>query len=144
MIKIITVDVGGQWLAIPVQHIIDVVRTPHMTRVPCNEAWVRGVQNLRGRLVTALDLCAWLGMPDLQQTQRMSVIVQHGTEHFSLLANRVGDVFDIRDDDIRPNPRTLATGWAEISLGVVELPDIGFVVVVAIDTLLAAITRQAA
>jgi purine-binding chemotaxis protein CheW len=144
MQKIIAIDVGGQWAAIDVLKIIDVVRTPHTTPVPCSHAWVSGIQNLRGRLVTALDLCAWLDIKRDHQPYKMSIILQHRGDHYSLLADRVGDVFDIAPADIRENPRSLAVGWAELSDGVISLPGIGFVLMLSIDLLLTAMTKQAA
>ncbi len=144
MQKIIAIEIGGQWVAVDVLKIIDVVRTPHTTPVPSSYAWVTGIQNLRGRLVTALDLCAWLEITRDQQPYKMSIILEHSGDHYSLLADRVGDVFDIEPADIRDNPRSLAIGWAELSEGVISLPGIGFVLMLSINRLLCSMTKQAA
>jgi purine-binding chemotaxis protein CheW len=142
--KIIAIEIGGQWLAIPALKIIDVVRTPATTRIPCIKPWIAGVQNLRGRLVTALDLYAWLDLQTGDNIARMSIILQFGIEHYSLLANKIGDVFDISTEDVKPNPRSLSVGWSEISDGVIELPGIGLVMMVSVDRLLGTMTKLAA
>ncbi len=54
--------IAGQWFVAPMGEIAEVLREPRSSRVPGVQPWVRGVANLRGRLLPVMDLSAFLGL----------------------------------------------------------------------------------
>jgi purine-binding chemotaxis protein CheW len=75
--------------------------------------------NLRGRIVTAVDLRRRLGLPPREAGAKpMSVVVEQGGELYAMLADQVGEVIPLAGADRAPNPPTLAPLWREVSRGV--------------------------
>ena len=91
--EFVTVRLDGQLLGIPVLLVQDVLKLQQLTRVPRAPEWVAGVLNLRGRIVTAIDLRSRLGMPPRPDTSKppMSVVVDYRGEPYSLLIDKSGD-----------------------------------------------------
>jgi purine-binding chemotaxis protein CheW len=81
---------------------------------------VAGSLNLRGRIVTAIDLRRRLGLPlrEAGAPPPMSVVVEQGSELYSLLCDAVGEVVPLRSEGFASNPPTLDTVWREVSQGV--------------------------
>jgi purine-binding chemotaxis protein CheW len=116
----LTLSVGGQACGIPVLVVRDVLSAQSITRIPLAPAEVAGSLNLRGRIVTAIDLRRRLGLPAREATapSPMSVVVEQGGELYSLLADSVGDVVPLPRDGFSANPPTLDPVWREVSRGV--------------------------
>jgi purine-binding chemotaxis protein CheW len=114
----VTAELCGQWIGIPVQDVRDVVKTPAMTPVAGAPSWIRGVINLRGRIVTAIDLRSWLDLPLAATSAGISVIVDYNDEHYTLMMDRAGDVISIDHDQTLTNPPTLGSRWKSLSRGV--------------------------
>ncbi|MEO0412021.1 MAG: chemotaxis protein CheW [Pseudomonadota bacterium] len=122
--EFVTLRLAGQLLGIPVLQVHDVLKAQNMTPVPIAPSWVAGLINLRGRIVTCIDLRARLGLPpatDEDEVTGMSVVVEQNGEPYSLLIDRVGDVLKLPIDDYERNPVTLEASWAEVSAGVYRL-----------------------
>lgn len=120
----VTLRLDGQLLGIPVLQVHDVLKAQNMTPVPIAPSWIAGLINLRGRIVTCVDLRARLGLPPAGEedgVSGMSVVVEHGGEPYSLLIDRVGDVLGLSMDTYERNPITLERTWAEVSAGVYRL-----------------------
>ena len=115
----LTLTVAGQLCAVPVLTVRDVLGVQTITRIPLAPHEVAGSLNLRGRIVTAVDLRARLGLPLREPGQvAMSVVVDVGGELYSLLADQVGEVLSLDAEGTSPNPPTLEASWKEFSLGV--------------------------
>jgi len=118
----VTVRLGGQLLGIPVLAVQDVLSSQKITRIPLAPPWVAGVLNLRGRIVTAIDLRHRLGLPERSDDGKdMSVVVEHRGEPYSLQIDSVGDVLDLGDEAMEKNPVTLDQRWREVSRGIFRL-----------------------
>jgi purine-binding chemotaxis protein CheW len=119
---LVSVVCGGQLFGIEVGHVRDVLVPPRMTRVPLAGADVAGLLNLRGRIVVALDLRTRLGLPPAApDAPRMSVVVEHQGELYSLLVDGVVEVLRLDGDTIEPNPETLDPAWRGLSVGIYRL-----------------------
>lgn len=119
MHMMLTLTVAGQLCAVPVLSVRDVLGVQTITRIPLAPREVAGSLNLRGRIVTAVDLRSRLGLPPREGTAgAMSVVVELGGELYSLLADQVGEVLSLHASERAPNPPTLDTSWREFSLGV--------------------------
>ena len=120
----VTVRVGGQLLGLPVLAVHDVMNAQKITPVPAAPSFVAGVLNLRGRIVTAIDLRNRLGLPGRAEGEKsMSVVVEHRGEPYSLLIDSVGEVLSLENEQLEKNPVTLSPRWREISVGIYRLDD---------------------
>lgn len=115
----LTVHVAGQPCCLPVLAIRDVLRPQAITRIPLAPPEIAGSLNLRGRIVTAIDLRARLGLPGAAAASGlMSVVVELDGELYSLLVDEVGDVVQLPAGAVLPNPPTLDPLWHRVSAGV--------------------------
>lgn len=122
--EFLTMVIAGQMFGLPVLQVQDVLDRQQVTHIPLAPPEIAGSLNLRGRIVTAIDVRIRLGhdMPpeeDLKNT--MSVVVEHGEELYSLIVDRVGDVLTLTSDEYEKNPPTLDQVWREISGGIYRL-----------------------
>lgn len=118
----VTLTVANQLCGIPVLTVRDILGPQQVTRVPLAPPEVAGSLNLRGRIVTAIDLRRRLGLvPAEQGTRPMSVVVEAVGEFYSLLVDQVGEVLALDDDAREANPPTLDPRWRSVSLGVYRL-----------------------
>jgi purine-binding chemotaxis protein CheW len=96
----------------------EIVVTQSLTRVPLAPAEIAGSLNLRGRIVTAIDLRRRLKLPPRPGTDPgMSVVVERGGELYSLLVDEVREVLDLDGAQLESGPPTLAAVWRDNSTG---------------------------
>lgn len=116
----LTLAVAGQTCAVPVLAVRDVLGTHAITRIPLAPGEVAGSLNLRGRIVTALDLRLRLGLPPrgADAPTAMSVVVEQSGELYALLVDQVGEVAPLPAAGFAANPPTLDPLWREVSRGV--------------------------
>ncbi len=120
--EFVTVSIEGQLFGIPVLMVQDVLGPQKITRIPLSPKEVAGVLNLRGRIVTAVELRTRLGLPmRASGEQGMSVVVEHRGEPYSLIVDGVGEVMALKAEAFERNPPTLNPRWREVSLGVYRL-----------------------
>jgi purine-binding chemotaxis protein CheW len=118
----LTININGQMFGIPILQVQDVLGEVKVTRIPLAPPQVMGSLNLRGRIVTAIDVRKCLGLNPLENTdRRMSVVVSHDDELYSLIIDNVGDVLTLQDKEFEQTPATLDISWKAISLGVYRL-----------------------
>lgn len=119
---VLTLTVAGQLCGVPVLAVRDVLGPQAITRIPLAPPEVAGSLNLRGRIVTAVDLRRRLALAPRAAGERpMSVVVEHQGELYSLLADQVGEVLNLSPAERAANPPTLDAAWKEVSLGVHRL-----------------------
>jgi purine-binding chemotaxis protein CheW len=118
----VTTIVADQLFGIPVLQVQDVLGPQRVTRIPLAPKEVAGALNLRGRIVTAIDVRTRLGLPPRAADQRaMSIVVEHGGELYSLIVDEVGEVLSLPAEQLESNPPTLDSGWRSVSLGIHRL-----------------------
>lgn len=118
----LTIFLADQIFGIPVLQIQDVLGNMLVTRVPLAPAEVSGALNLRGRIVTAINVRRRLGLPEYKgEKEALSVVVEHNNELYSLIIDKVGDVITIYDRDLEANPPTLDVVWRDISDGIYRM-----------------------
>lgn len=117
--QLVTFVVDGQAFGIPALKVRDVLRRQPLTRVPLARAEIAGAINLRGHIVTAIELRARLGVTAREASEKaMCVVVEHGGESVCLIVDSVGDVISVDHADIAPNPASLPAVWAQVAKGV--------------------------
>ena len=139
----LTVMIADQKFGIPVLQIQDVLREQKVTRIPLASPEVAGSLNLRGRIVTAIDVRKRLNVPIAPGSRSMSVVVEHNQELYSLIIDKVGDVLSLDDARVEKNPGTLYAQWKDISSGVYQLEK-ELLVIMDVARLLDSIHTQAA
>ena len=118
----VTMTVANQLFGIPVLKVQDVLGAQRIAHVPLAPVEVLGSLNLRGRIVTAVDVRTRLGLPALaDNTNSMSVVVEHEDELYSLVVDKVGEVMSLPAADYERNPATLDARWHEVSVGIYRL-----------------------
>ena len=118
----LTIYLEDQIFGIPVLQIQDVLRDISMTNVPLAPPEVSGALNLRGRIVTAINVRKRLGLnPYESDSKQLSVVVEHEHELYSLMIDRVGDVVSIDDKNLDVAPPTLDGLWRDIATGIFRM-----------------------
>jgi purine-binding chemotaxis protein CheW len=132
----VTVMIGGQLFGLPIARVQDVFMPERLTRVPLAGPEIAGVLNLRGRIVTAVDMRCRLGMPPRTDTRaRMAVGVELGAESYGLMIDSLGEVLKLGDASREPNPVNLDARLAGVSGGVHRL-DGQLMVILDVDRVL--------
>jgi purine-binding chemotaxis protein CheW len=119
-----TFYLGDLIFGIEVLEIQEVIRYQEMTAVPLAPKMVHGLINLRGQIVTAVDLRSRLEMPPLPEGQLpMNVVVRTEDGAVSLLVDEIGDVIEIDGDDFESPPETLHGVARDLVDGVYKLKE---------------------
>ena len=122
--QLVTFVVDGQSFGISALKVRDVLRRQPLTKVPLAPADIAGAINLRGHIVTAIDVRSRLGAkPREHDEPTMCVVVEGADEWFCLIVDAVGDVITIADAAVEPSPASLPDDWAKMIRGVHRMPD---------------------
>jgi purine-binding chemotaxis protein CheW len=118
----ISLKIDHHLFGLPVKKVQDVIYTPKLTYIPLSAARVSGLLNLRGRIVTAIDLGIILNLPSTAKTEgSMSIILEIGSELYSFIVNSVGEVLTIHPGAMEKKPSTLDEQWRLYSSGVFQV-----------------------
>jgi purine-binding chemotaxis protein CheW len=136
VIEYVTVMLDGQLFGLPISRVQDVFMPDRLTRVPLAPPEIAGVLNLRGRIVTAVDLRLRLGMPRRTDGRpAMAVGIELKGESYGLLIDAVGEVMKLADNTREPNPVNLDPRLARVAAGVHRL-DGQLLVILDVDRVL--------
>jgi purine-binding chemotaxis protein CheW len=120
--QFVTFWVAGHLLGIPARKVLEVLGHQVITAVPLSPPAVAGLTNLRGEVVTVLDLRHRLGLGQRPSgEQPMSVIVASDDGAVSLLVDEVGDVVDVAHRSFEEPPSTLSEYLSELIMGAYKL-----------------------
>ena len=118
----VTLTVADQLCGVPVLGVRDILGEHKITRIPLAPQEIAGSLNLRGRIVTAIDLRRRLNLPPPEPGQkRMSVVAEQGGELYALLVDQVSEVMSLDATLFERNPQTLERNWAMFSRGIFRL-----------------------
>jgi purine-binding chemotaxis protein CheW len=132
----VTFVIAGQLFGIPVLKVQDVLASCEVTRIPLAPPEIAGALNLRGRIVTAIDVRLRLGLAAREGAgEDMSIVVDQGGELYSLMVDEVGEVLSLDPKGFQRNPPTLDPRFREYSNGIYRLKD-RLLVVLDVDGLL--------
>ncbi|WP_299953500.1 chemotaxis protein CheW [uncultured Modestobacter sp.] len=120
--QLATFWLDGDLYGVEVEHVQEVLRSQSITRVPLAPPAVAGLINLRGQVVTAIELRERLGRPARPEAEQPVVIVVrlHG-EAVSLLVDSIADVVDVDVRDFEAPPDTLDGAARELIRGAYKL-----------------------
>jgi purine-binding chemotaxis protein CheW len=119
-----TFFVDDLFFGIEVLHVQEIIRYHEMTRVPLADPVIRGLINLRGQIVTAIDMRRRLGLSDRPEgSLPMNVVVRTSEGVMSLLVDEIGDVLDIDSSTFERPPQTLSGVTRDLVTGIYKLND---------------------
>lgn len=115
----------GELLGISVDYVEDILSPQEITPIPLAPPEVKGALNLRGRIVTAINMRAKLGMdnPDRELVNYRSVVIKSGNDLYSIILDSVSEVINVADSDIDRIPDNLSEEWKDVSSGVFSMED---------------------
>jgi purine-binding chemotaxis protein CheW len=110
------------FLGVEVEKVQEIIRQQPITRVPKSSYVVRGLINLRGQIVTAIDLRRRMQLADRPDgIPPMNVVLATDDGRVSLLVDRVGDVLHVDEDIFEKPPETMTSGTRELIRGAYKL-----------------------
>jgi purine-binding chemotaxis protein CheW len=122
--EFVTAIVGAQLFGLPIACVQDVFKVDRLTRVPLAPPEIAGVVNLRGRIVTVIDMRRQLGLPPRDNDRpTMALGIEFRGESFGLLIDAVGEVLKLPDATLESNPVNLDARLARVAAGVHRLED---------------------
>jgi purine-binding chemotaxis protein CheW len=119
-----TFHVDNLFFGVDVLKVQEVLRYQEMTRVPLAPAVVRGLINLRGQIVTAIDMRRRLNLtPRGDASALMNIVVRFGDEAVSLLVDEIGDVLEVEAERFERRPDNVDAEIRELIQGIYKLND---------------------
>ena len=118
----VTMRLDGQLFGISVMAVQDVLRKLTVSPVPLSPSVISGSLNIRGRIVTALDMRKRLSMAESETPETtMYVVVEYNTELYALMVDSVGDVLNLPLAQFEKPPANLDPSWSGVASGVFKL-----------------------
>ncbi|TLP48148.1 MULTISPECIES: chemotaxis protein CheW [Cohaesibacter] len=135
-IQYVTIYISEQLFGLPISRVHDVFVPESVTRVPLSQTEIAGVLNLRGRIVTAIDMRRRLGIRPLEkQSSMMAIGIEFKEESYGLIIDSVGEVLDLSENSREAVPSNLDQRWASIAAGVHRLEN-DLMVILDVDKVL--------
>ena len=119
-----TFSIGDLFFGIDVLNVQEVLRQQEMTRVPLAPGVIRGLINLRGQIVTAVDMRGRLELPPLPSHEHsMNMVVRTPDGAVSLLVDEIGDVLAVSEASFEAPPDNLSAVARNLIRGIFKLKD---------------------
>jgi purine-binding chemotaxis protein CheW len=121
-VEYVTATIGDHLFGLPISRVQDVFVPERLTRVPLSPPEIAGILNLRGRIVTAIDMRARLDFATRESGQPvMAIGIEINGESYGLLVDAVGEVMKLPSGGCEPNPANLDARLARVACGVHRL-----------------------
>jgi purine-binding chemotaxis protein CheW len=115
----ISFELAGEIYALPVASVEEIQRISFLTRVPFSPAPIRGITNLRGRVLAVVDLRVRLGLPRAEvHVQNRIVVVESRQRSIGLLVDAARQIVKILPSRILPTPADVRTNQSDFLRGV--------------------------
>lgn len=120
--QLVTFSVDRYFFGIDVTKVQEVLRRQEMTNVPLAPEVIKGLINLRGQIIPAIDVRTRLGLSlEGAASEPMTVVSKADGEIVSFLVDEIGDVVDVSESQFEPTPSTVSESWVEVVDGVYKL-----------------------
>ena len=119
----VTAEIGGELIGMPILRVQDVFIPEGPTRVPLAPPEIAGVLNLRGRIITLVDMRRRLGLTGGGDKAALAIGVELRGESYGLLIDAIGEVLKLDEDAQEANPVNLDPRLARVSTGIHRLND---------------------
>lgn len=117
-----TFKLDGIFFGIDILQVQEIIRRLNFTRIPLAPPLIEGLVNLRGQIVTAIDMRLRIGLPPRpagKQPTHVVVRIEDGAA--SLLVDEIGDMMELAEDAFEPPPDTVQGTARELISGVYKL-----------------------
>lgn len=142
--EFVTVMIGDQLFGMPISRVHDVFAADRVTRVPLARPEIAGILNLRGRIVTMIDMRKCLDLPARSGAAvQMALGIEFHGESYGLLIDEVGEVMKLAAAQQEPVPVNLDPRWARVASSIFRLEE-GLMIVLDLDRVLESQPREAA
>lgn len=119
--ELLTCRVGEQWIGLQVAQVREVVTPQPCTDMPLSSDAVMGLINLRGRVITQLDVRKVIGLPEREESKfRVAIVETLSGEDFGMAIDEVGEVIELDPERYEKTPKTLDMIWQQVSEGVLK------------------------
>lgn len=136
MEEYVTVVIADQLFGLPISRVQDVFILKDMTEIPLTKPEIAGVLNLRGRIITAIDMRQRLGLPPRDDgATSMAVGIDMDRESFGLVIDKIGDVLHLPVNEFDANPVNLDPRWTSVADSIFML-DRELLVILDVDRVL--------
>lgn len=140
----VTAEIGGELIGLPILRVQDVFIPESPTRVPLAPPEVAGVLNLRGRILTLIDMRRRLGLSrGSGEKAPLAIGVELRGESYGLLIDAIGEVLKLDDDAREPNPVNLDPRLARVSMGIHRMNE-RLLMVIDVDRVLDIVVERVA
>ena len=103
--KVMTFNIGDQIYGIEIQHIVEIISMSHITKVPHVPNYIKGIINVRSKVVPIVDIRTRFGKPEIPHTSRTCIItLSYNDTSVGIIVDSVADVEDIHTGDISATP----------------------------------------
>lgn len=135
--KLVTFTVADQLFGISINKVQDILVPERIAPIPLAPTQVRGAINVRGKIVTVIDVRARLELdPAADADKGTALTVEHNSGLYTLLVDKVGDVVEVPDSDGSVTFAMPDRQWRDIAAGIVKMED-AVIVVMDVDRFLA-------
>jgi purine-binding chemotaxis protein CheW len=122
--KLATFFIGDECFGIDILKVQEISKVVQMTPVPLAQPYVKGVLNMRGQVVTVIDVARKLGLPSTEGgIKKRNIIVKSKGEHIGLLVEEIGDVIEADRDTIEKAPTCGSTETGSLITGILKTED---------------------
>jgi purine-binding chemotaxis protein CheW len=123
-IQVVGLRIGRETFGIPIALVREIVRVPEITAVPNAPAYVEGVINLRGKIISVIDLRKRFGDQNLELTRKTRVVVvEIENRTIGLVVNSASEVLKLPPSEIEPPSAVFPDGEMDYVTGVAKLKD---------------------
>ncbi|MBF0559451.1 MAG: purine-binding chemotaxis protein CheW, partial [Nitrospirae bacterium] len=119
--KYIGFIISGQEYSIPILRVQEIMNTPAITLMPQAPAYVKGVTNLRGRIISIIDIRQLLGLPGTASGSRV-IVLSSGRASFGILVDEITGVVEIDDSSVESTDSIMSTHLDQVA-GIAKVGD---------------------
>jgi purine-binding chemotaxis protein CheW len=121
-LEIVVFELAGEHYGLDIAGLFEIIRHQPITPVPRSPAFVKGVINLRGRIIPVVDLRIRFGLPEAEPTRETRIIVAEiPSTQVGLIVDSVSEVLVVPADSVEAAPQEAAGAGAEFLRGIVKL-----------------------
>jgi len=127
--KYLTFNLMSEHYGVAVEWILQIIGMPDITKIPKTPPFVRGVINLRGKIIPVVDLRLKFDLPEVEYNDRTSIIIikvnQNGHEvYIGIIVDKVIEVLDIHENEIEKTPTFSSDFDAQFILGMAKVKNL--------------------
>ena len=125
-VKVLILNIGQRYFGAFIDNVQDVIKRSETTAVPLTPSHIVGLLNLRGHIVTEIDVADTLELKDewgSAESEGYAIVVNSGEEMYSMVFEGIGDVIDIPQSEIEKLPDTVSKKWGSVSRGVYRMEE---------------------